>query len=78
MVKHAEAKEVIVQLTIEDEEIILIVEDNGKGFDPSLYQKGIGIENIHSRVAYLNGHLEIESTINQGSTFTIQLPAKQE
>lgn len=78
MVKHAEATEVIVQLTIEDEEIILIVEDNGKGFDPSLYQKGIGIENIHSRVAYLNGHLEIESTINQGSTFTIQLPAKQE
>lgn len=74
IMKHAEATEVIVQLTIEDDEMILIVEDNGKGFDPSQHQNGIGIENIHSRAAYLNGHLDIESTIGQGSTFTVQLP----
>ena len=72
--KHAEAQEVIVQLTIENDEIILIVEDDGKGFDPSQTPKGIGIENIQSRAAYLNGTLDIDSVLDQGSTFTIQLP----
>jgi two-component system NarL family sensor kinase len=74
IIKHAEAKEVIVQLTIEDNEIILIVEDDGKGFDASTAQNGIGLENIRSRTAYLNGTLAIDSSINQGSTFTIQIP----
>lgn len=72
--KHAEATEVIVQLTIEDDEVILIVEDNGKGFDPSVSKKGIGIENIQSRTAYLNGKVEVDSTIDQGSNFLIQIP----
>ena len=73
-IKHAQAKEVIVQLSIENEEIILIVEDNGKGFDVSTPSKGIGLENIRSRTAYLNGTLEIDSQIGKGSTFMIQLP----
>lgn len=77
ILKHAEATEVIVQLTIEDEEIMLIVEDDGKGFDTSLQKKGIGLDNIYSRAAYLNGKLEIDSTIGQGSTFTILLPKPQ-
>ena len=72
--KHANAKEVIVQLTIENEEIILIVEDDGVGFDTSITHKGIGIENIYSRTAYLNGTVDIDTSIGQGSTFTIQLP----
>jgi len=77
ILKHADATEVIVQLTIEDEEIMLIVEDDGKGFDTSLKKKGIGLDNIYSRTAYLNGTLDIDSTIGQGSTFTILLPAQQ-
>lgn len=77
IIKHAQATDVIVQLTIEENEIILIVEDDGIGFDPSIYQKGIGIENIQSRAKYLNGSLDIDSTINQGSTFTIQIPKQQ-
>lgn len=77
ILKHAEAKEVIVQLTLEDDEIMLIVEDDGKGFDTSLKKKGIGLDNIYSRAAYLDGTLEIESTIGQGSTFTILLPTQQ-
>jgi signal transduction histidine kinase len=78
IIKHADANEVIVQLTIEDKELILIVEDNGKGFDASSTYKGIGLGNIRSRVAYMEGTLEIESIIGQGSTFIIQLPINQE
>ncbi len=74
IIQHAEAHEVIVQLTIEENELTLIVEDDGKGFDVSTPPQGMGIDNIRSRVAYLNGTLEIDSIIGQGSTFTIQLP----
>ena len=74
IIKHAEANEVIVQLTIEDDEIILIVEDDGIGFDISKQHKGIGLQNIQSRTNYINGKLEIESTPGKGSTFTILLP----
>ena len=73
-IKHSHATEVLVQLTIEDDEIILIVEDNGKGFTPSSNQNGIGMKNIKSRAEYLNGSFEIESSLELGSTFTIILP----
>ena len=72
--KHSQATEVLVQLTIEDDEIILIVEDNGKGFTPSSNQNGIGMKNIKSRAEYLNGSFEIESSLELGSTFTVILP----
>jgi two-component system NarL family sensor kinase len=78
ILKHADAKEVIVQLTIEGNELILIVEDDGKGFDVSSSPKGIGLENIRFRTEYLNGTCDIDSTIGQGSTFTIQFPLNQE
>ena len=66
-----------MQLTIEDNELILIVEDDGKGFDLTVSPKGIGLDNIRSRTAYLDGVLEVDSTIGQGSTFTIIFPLKQ-
>ena len=77
IIKHAEASEVIVQLTIEDDEAILIVEDDGKGFDLELKQNGIGIGNINSRTDYLDGTLDIDSMIGKGSTFTINLPLQK-
>jgi two-component system NarL family sensor kinase len=77
IIKHAEAKEVIVQLTIEEDEIILIVEDDGKGFDVAGQYKGIGLQNIRSRTTYFNGTVEIESTPGKGSTFTILLPIEK-
>ena len=74
ILKHAQASEIIVQLTVADNEIDLLVEDNGKGFDPKTEYKGIGLNNIRSRVNYLKGSMEIDSKIEEGSTFLIKLP----
>jgi len=74
ILKHAAAKEVIVQLTIEENELLLIIEDDGKGFDVASSNKGIGLENIRSRTAYLDGTLDIDSVPGEGTTFTINLP----
>lgn len=76
IVVHADASEVIVQLTIEDGNINLTVEDDGKGFDVSQVKArpGIGMSNIKSRVGFLNGSLDIDSKPGEGSTFTIDIP----
>lgn len=78
IVKHAEASEIILQITVEDEQIQMTVEDNGKGFnvDEELAKRGIGLKNIQSRVAYLKGSMEIESAPGQGCAVYIGLPLK--
>ena len=76
ILKHANAQEVIVQLTVENEQVELLVEDDGIGFDSKEKRKGIGLANITSRVDYLKGNFEIDSVIGRGSTFLITLPLK--
>ncbi len=76
IVKHAQAQEVIVQLTAEDQKLNLIVEDDGIGFEPKdlLNKDGIGLQNIRSRAEYLNGQIDIVSNKGEGTTFTIDIP----
>ena len=76
VLKHAEASEVIVQLSLDEGLINIIIEDDGKGFDPNAIndQNGIGFGSVKSRVLYLNGNLEIESSPGKGSSFNISIP----
>lgn len=64
-IKHAKATEINVQLSSRKNTIQLAVDDNGVGFDmsnPSV--DGIGISNIKSRVAFLNGEIDFVSSEN--------------
>ncbi|MEM6633728.1 MAG: tetratricopeptide repeat protein, partial [Bacteroidota bacterium] len=74
--KHAEATEVLVQLQVEEEMLMLTVEDNGKGFDPEEVKNsnGIGLENMHSRVVYLQGKMEVDSQIGKGTSIQVEIP----
>ena len=74
--KHAEASEVIVQLIHEDGSLQVVVEDDGKGFDVNdlTFSRGMGIENIRSRVRIMKGTLDVDATPGQGSTFSIFIP----
>jgi signal transduction histidine kinase len=74
--RHAEAKELIVQLSIEDAQLSMIIEDNGKGFyvAEKLQNPGIGLQSIQSRLTLLNGRMEVESNPDLGTTFTIDIP----
>ena len=76
VIKHAAATEVIVQLTLEDQQLIITVEDDGKGFDQEdeQFQAGLGLESIQTRALSLHGQLEIQSQPGEGTTFTITIP----
>lgn len=72
-VKHAMASEIHVQLTTRDNYLQLSVEDNGIGFNVNESDaKGIGISNIKSRVAFLQGELDIKSN-NKGTSVSVLL-----
>lgn len=76
--RHAEASELIVQLSVEDDALNIVVEDDGQGFDPAekLQNPGIGLQSIQSRLALLGGKMEVESSPQAGATFTIDIPLK--
>jgi signal transduction histidine kinase len=75
--KHANTKKMFVQLKNEKQNLILEVKDFGKGFNiQEVEQKsgGLGLRNIMSRVDVLNGNIYINSSTNNGTTYTIEIP----
>lgn len=74
--KHANAKNLLIQLIGSENEIQLIIEDDGHGFDyeAALKNKGLGLNNINRRVEFLEGTIQWESVINEGTTITINIP----
>lgn len=73
ILKHAQATEATIQLTRHDQELTVMVEDNGKGFDTGKELKGIGLKNIESRVEKLNGNFTIDSVPGKGTTSIINI-----
>lgn len=72
--KYAKAKNVIVKVDNKEKEILLIVEDNGIGFDVKKAGKGIGMKNINFRVQSLGGGVKIKSEKGKGSKILVSLP----
>ncbi len=71
--KHSKATEIDVQISSRSNEIQITVEDNGKGFNKELIEKkGIGLDNVQSRVDYLNGSLDFHSS-EDGTSYTIEI-----
>lgn len=77
IIKHSEATEVNIYLTQHsDNELNIIIEDNGKGFDPKtvVATSGIGLKSIEKKVEQINGTFTIDSIISKGTTIIIDLP----
>jgi signal transduction histidine kinase len=76
ILKHSQANEIILQLNRYESELLLTIEDNGIGFDSGSesLKKGMGLKNIETRVAKLNGKIHIDSHKGKGSIITIEIP----
>ncbi len=79
IIKHAQATEVGLQIVRGDDELTILVEDNGVGFDVAALgpDAGIGLKNIESRMAYLGGRAEFDSRVGRGTTVTLEVPLGQ-
>ena len=77
VIKHSNASELIIQLFSRDHIFIIMVEDNGIGFNyNNLKTNGIGIENIKYRVLAMQGIVVFDSFIGKGTTVSIEIPLK--
>jgi signal transduction histidine kinase len=76
IIKHSEAKAVSVQLLKTKTHLVLVVEDNGKGFEwaDADNRNGIGLMNINSRAQAINGEVNYEPSPQQGTVATIRVP----
>jgi two-component system NarL family sensor kinase len=75
--KHAAAKNAIVQVTKINNMLSITVEDDGKGFDTGILKqsRGIGWSNIQNRIEFLKGKLDINSQPGEGTSVLIELTA---
>lgn len=73
ILKHAGAKNVLIQLTREGDRFNLTVEDDGKGFNiQEAEQKGgAGLANVRARVVYLEGTVDFQSVPGEGTAVNI-------
>ncbi len=73
IVQHADASRVDVRLEIA-ESIVLTVEDNGSGFDPTAPTGRFGVTGMRERAMMVGGKLEIQSRPGGGTTLRMEMP----
>ncbi len=78
-IKHSNASKFFMQLVKSENEITMMVEDNGHGFDleNTLIRHGGGLSNIRSRVENLGGNIFIDSMKNRGTIISVMVPLKK-
>jgi signal transduction histidine kinase len=76
IIKHSGAKAVSIQLLKTNTHLVLVVEDNGKGFtfESEESRNGIGLMNITSRAKAMNGEVNYQPSPAQGTVATIRIP----
>ncbi|WP_330443025.1 sensor histidine kinase [Flavobacterium sp. C4GT6] len=76
IIKHSKATEASIQLTNHDDNINIIIEDNGVGFKSTTApsSNGMGLNTITKKVEQLGGTFTIDSTPGKGTTIIIDLP----
>jgi len=69
--KYAACKDVWISMNLVHSKIILIISDNGKGFDLQSSKKGNGLFNMKKRAEMLRGKLSVNSSINEGTSIEL-------
>lgn len=72
IIKYAQATNVIVQISQNENILNLTIEDDGIGFNKSEIVYGLGLKNIQNRVQLINGTVEITSNTGEGTTINVE------
>ncbi len=75
-IKHAQATQVVVQLSFGDRKIDLMIKDNGTGIIVEEVPGHFGLVGMKERAAQMNGQVEIKSEPGQGTEVSIVIPTE--
>ncbi len=75
VIKHSAATNAIVQVSKTNSNLAITVEDDGRGFDPTVLKaaKGIGWSNIESRIELMKGTSDVQSSPGKGTSVHIEM-----
>jgi signal transduction histidine kinase len=75
VIKHAHAGQVWVDLSMEDDQVTLTIQDNGIGFgEEKPGSNGIGLAGLRERITIAGGTLTVSSTPKRGTILSAQFP----
>lgn len=71
--RHSDCTRVEIELLLAGGNLVLTINDNGRGFNPAAKNDGNGLQNIQRRSAALGAELSIESNINNGTRLWLKI-----
>ncbi len=76
IIKHADANNATINISLYDKNLNIIIEDDGKGFDilKINLKNGMGLNSIKTRIEHLDGSFKVDSTIGKGSSIILDIP----
>jgi two-component system NarL family sensor kinase len=74
IIKYAKADVVTISLEHEKGQLMLIISDNGIGFNAGKRTPGLGLTNMRSRASILGGNFTIQSSTGKGTTVIVSIP----
>jgi len=74
IIKHSDANEANILLSAEDKKFIMIVSDNGKGFNEEEIILGEGLKNLRNRASQAGAQILIESNGGKGTKIILEIP----
>ncbi|MFM2360793.1 MAG: hypothetical protein RLY16_2786, partial [Bacteroidota bacterium] len=72
ILKHADAKNVMIQIISEEKLVSIYVEDDGVGCAAPFQATGVGLRSMEELVILLKGNFQIKSAPNQGFNISIE------
>ena len=79
-IKYANSTHIIVSITNSDNMLSILIDDNGKGFDPGKVKNikngegGMGMTFMRERIKYIDGRLFLNSEVGKGTRVTLNIP----
>lgn len=73
IIKHAEANVITAHIRHTHSSLCIKIADNGKGFNPQMQKKGLGMNSLEMRTQYLNANCRVRPMGNKGTTALILL-----
>ncbi len=75
--RHAQARQIVVEIRCLPTVLRLLVADDGRGFDPQgppPRSGGLGLRGVRARASYLRGQVQVSSQPGQGTSIVVELP----
>ncbi len=72
--KHALSTEVWLRSGYDEHNLWINLQDNGRGFEPTVIAKGFGLRNMAERAQLMGGYIQVESSPEHGTNIAISLP----